>query len=73
MDSVGAVILSSDALVLAVAVEALDDRTLGVGHGTSVHIAVDGGVGDAHFLLVRLAFEKPGGGSLVPDGHRRWG
>ena len=57
--------------MLAVAVEALDDRALGVGHGASVHIAVDGGVGDAHFLLIRLSLEKPGGGSLVPDGLRR--
>ena len=51
--------------------EALDHCALGVGHSAAVHVAVNGGVGNAHLLLIRLSLEKPGGGRLAADGLRR--
>ena len=53
------------AFVLAAGMEPFDDLTVALLRFPGHEITVDGGIGDAHLLLVRLTVEETGGGSFL--------
>ena len=57
--------------MLAAGVVALYDLRVVFGHRRTVHIVGDGGIGDAHLVLIGLALEQPRGWSLGNDIFRR--